>query len=69
MRLKKGTTYLMTFISIVVIGIGGIIIQNQEIVLKCIDALLWLTAIGLGASVGDSIQKSVWYKSELDKEK
>jgi hypothetical protein len=69
MRLKKGTVWLMGFLSISLVILGGFFATMQEVILSGLTALIWVIGLGLGAQVGDSIQKSALYRPEMDNKK
>jgi len=67
MRLKKGTVWLMGFFAISLVILGGFFATMQDVILAGLTALIWVIGLGLGAQVGDSIQRAALYKPELDK--
>ncbi len=67
MGMKKRTVFLLGYSAIVGVITGGFWITNQDIVQAALTALVWLIGLGLGAQVGDSVQRAALYRPELDK--
>ena len=67
MRLRKGPVWLAGFVAIVAVIGGGFAAKDREVIMAGLDALVWHLAIGLGINLGVAVQRSIWYKPELDK--
>ena len=67
MKMKKGTIWLIGVIIIAIYGIGGFIFRMEPVILSSLSSIVAVVFIGLGAQVGDSIQRSALYRQELDK--
>ena len=47
-------------------SVGGFLIKNENVIIACVSAVVVIILIGLGAQVGDALQKSIFYRKELD---
>jgi len=66
MRLRKGPVWLAGFLACAVVIAGGFISDREQVILAGLSSLVWIVGIGLGANVGEAVQRSAFYKAELD---
>lgn len=69
MRLRKGPVWGLGFAACCLVIAGGFATRDREVILKGLDAMVWVVGLGLGANVGEAVQRSALYKSELDTSK
>jgi hypothetical protein len=68
LKLRKGPVWIAGYVSILGIIAAGFLKDKEAVILAALDAFVWLIAIGLGANVLFALQKSAFYRKELDKE-
>lgn len=66
MALKKTQIFWAGFVAILAIIAAAIIMRIQELALAGLTAFVTHLGIGLGTSLGHSVQRSAFYKPELD---
>jgi len=64
--LKKSETWLIGMAVLSLNSLGGFLIRNEAVIMACISAVVGVILIGLGAQLGDAMQKSIFYKKDLD---
>lgn len=69
MKLRKGPVWFAGFLAVAAVILGGFLTGREPVILAGLSSLVWIVAAGLGANVGEAIQRSAFYKPELDKEK
>jgi hypothetical protein len=69
MALKKTPIFWVGFLTIIGITIYGLLARLVDVALAGLTAIIWAMAVGLGANVGHSLQRSAFYKPELDEKR
>jgi hypothetical protein len=67
MSLKKTPIFWGGFIVLSFITIAALFMQLTEIVLAGLTSIVWTVAVGLGANVGNNVQRALLYNEKLDK--
>ena len=68
--LKKTPIFWAAFFAVLAVILAGFIVDranldNNAIIDKGLDCLVWIVGLGFGVNLGNAIQRSVWYKPEL----
>lgn len=69
MRLRKGPVWIAGFLACAAVIAGGFVSDREQVILAGLSSLVWIVGIGLGANVGEALQRSAFYEPALDKDK
>jgi len=69
MKLRKGPVWLAGYLACSAVILGGFLTGRESVILAGLSSLVWIVAAGLGANVGEAVQRSALYKPELDNRK
>jgi hypothetical protein len=67
LKLKKGPIWIVGFLSILSVILGGFLAAMENVILAGLQSLVWIIGIGLGANVLFALQRSMFYRDELAK--
>lgn len=67
MKLKKVPVFIASFVFLALVALASGLCTQWGIVEKCLDSVIVLAGLGFGVNLGEAVQKSVFYKPEMDK--
>lgn len=65
MALKKTHIFWAGFVAILGVIVTAIVMRLADIATAGLTAFVWLLGLGLGTSLGHSVQRSAFFKPEL----